>query len=108
MPAIPPSLDGISTLSSLPKMVKQTRSSTLVPQLKEVVRHLGQVQSALAVSIAALKKQNAELDEDVANVLQFGARDKLQDQVDRLEEILLGIAREDDSRKRSGGSPKRK
>jgi DNA-binding IscR family transcriptional regulator len=79
----------------------------LARQLKEVVLQLRQIQSAVVVAAAALKRQNAELDEDVANVLQSSAVDKIEDQIERLEELILAMARSS-SRPRTPGSNKRR
>jgi hypothetical protein len=57
-------------------------------RLEELVLHLYQIQSAVEVSAAALRRQNCELDADIANVLQRSVADKLQDQIERLEEAL--------------------
>ncbi len=58
-------------------------------QLGEWVLHLQQIQSAVAVSAAALRRQNCELDDDIANVLQRSVADRLQDQIERVEGALL-------------------
>jgi hypothetical protein len=63
--------------------------------LSDLVLHLCQIQSAVIVSAAALRRQNCELDDDVANVLQRSVADKIQDQIERAEGALrrLGQAR---------------
>jgi hypothetical protein len=72
----------------------QTRA-TQVPltarraQLKEILRHLELVQSAVVVAVAALRHQNCELDVDISNVLQRSVADRIQDQIERLE-VLSG------------------
>jgi len=60
--------------------------------LGELVLHLHQIQSAVRVSAAALRRQNCELDDDIANVLQRSVADRLQDQIERLEGILDKLA----------------
>ena len=62
-------------------------------QLSELVLHLHQIQSAVVVSAAALRRQNCELDDDVANVLQRSVADKIQDQIERLEGTLRLLGR---------------
>ena len=57
-------------------------------QLSELVLHLHQIQSAVLVSAAALRRQNCELDDDIANVLQRSVADRIQDQIERLERLL--------------------
>jgi hypothetical protein len=54
-------------------------------RMGEVVLHLRQIQSAVVVAVAALKQQNCELDEDVANLLQRSVADRIQEQIERLE-----------------------
>ena len=61
-------------------------------QLSELILHLHQIRSAVIVSAAALRRQNCELDEDVANVLQRSVADRIQDQIDRVEGALLLLA----------------
>jgi hypothetical protein len=62
-------------------------------QLSELVLHLYQIQSAVVVSAAALRRQNCELDVDIANVLQRSVADKIQDQIERIEARLSGPSR---------------
>jgi len=73
-----------------------SRSQRVRTQIGEVLLHLRHVQSAVAVAVAALRRQNCELDEDVANVLQHSVTDRLQDQIEKLEIVV-----------RSGTSPGR-
>ncbi len=54
-------------------------------QLKEILRHLELIQSAVVVAVAALRHQNCELDVDISNVLQRSVADRIQDQIERLE-----------------------
>jgi hypothetical protein len=68
------------------------KSATVRGQLGELVLHLHQIQSAVIVSAAALRRQNCELDEDIANVLQRSVADKIQDQIERLEGTLRQLA----------------
>lgn len=64
------------------------QSSANAGWLSELVLHLHQIQSAVLVSAAALRRQNCELDDDIANVLQRSVADRLQDQIERAEGIL--------------------
>jgi hypothetical protein len=57
-------------------------------QLGEVLLHLRQVQSAVVVSVAALKRQNCELDADIATVLQRSVADRLHEQIERIEALM--------------------
>jgi hypothetical protein len=56
------------------------------------ILRLRHVQSAVAVAIAALRRQNCELDEDVATLLQRCVCDCIEDQLHELESAhrLLG------------------
>lgn len=56
-------------------------------RLGEIILHLRLIQSAIVVSVAALKHQNCELDDDVAGVLQRSVADRLQDQIEQLESL---------------------
>jgi hypothetical protein len=62
-------------------------------QLKDLLLQLQQVQSAVMVSVAALKSQACELDEDVARVLQRAVAERLHEQMDKLEASLQQLAR---------------
>jgi hypothetical protein len=53
--------------------------------LDEVILHLRHVHSAVIVAIAALRRQNCELDEDVASLLQRCVSDRIDDQLEKLE-----------------------
>jgi hypothetical protein len=57
-------------------------------KLREVILHLQQIHSTLAVAVAALKQQNCELDADIAAVVQRGAADKIQDQIEAIEQLI--------------------
>ena len=63
-------------------------------QLGDVLLHLRQVQSAVVVSVAALKRQNCELDADIAIVLQRSVADRLHEQIERLEMLMATLAKE--------------
>jgi hypothetical protein len=69
-----------------------SRSGAVRGQLSELVAHLHQIRSAVVVSAAALRRQNCELDDDIANVLQRSVADRIQDQIDRVEGALLLLA----------------
>lgn len=72
---------------------RSKRARSLRTELGEVVLHLRQVQSALVVAVAALRRQNCELDADVANLLQRSVVDRIEDQIGRLEAtIRLAVA----------------
>ena len=62
-------------------------SRVLSTQLGEMLKQLQQIQSAVVVSVAALRRQNCELDVDISNVLQRSVADRIQDQIERLEKL---------------------
>ncbi len=53
--------------------------------LDEVILHLRHVHSVVIVAIAALRRQNCELDEDIASLLQRCVSDRIGDQLEKLE-----------------------
>jgi hypothetical protein len=57
-------------------------------ELREVVGRLQQMQSALAVAITSLREQSADIDVDVANLLQYAVADGLHAQVGRLHAVI--------------------
>lgn len=59
--------------------------------LKEVIAGLQQIHSTVTVGIAALRQQASGLDEDIANVLARGAGDRLQDQLEKIEDALRAL-----------------
>ncbi len=65
-----------------------SKPQVLRSELGQVVQHLRQIQSFVVVSVAALRQQNCELDEDIATVLQRGVMDRMEDQIQRLESLL--------------------
>lgn len=56
-------------------------------EMEELLRQLHQIQSAVVVSVAALRQQNCELDADISSVLQRSVADRIQDQIERLERL---------------------
>jgi hypothetical protein len=60
-------------------------------ELREVVGRLQQMQSVLAVAITSLREQSADIDADVATLLQCAVADGLQRQLDRLQAMLRRI-----------------
>ena len=51
---------------------------------EDVAVHLRHVRSAVIVAIAALRRQNCELDEDIARLLQRCVCDRIDDQIEKL------------------------
>ena len=57
-------------------------------ELQEVIGRLQQMQSVLAVAITSLREQSADIDLDVANLLQCAVADGLHGQIDKLQVVL--------------------
>ena len=69
-------------------MTVDESSQRLRAELAGVVSQLQQLQSTVAVAVSALRHQNADIDADIARLLQRSVSDKLQEQVDKLEALL--------------------
>jgi hypothetical protein len=63
------------------------RSAIRALELREIVRHLQQIQSTVVVAVAALRHQNCELDADISCLLQRSVADRMHDQIERLERL---------------------
>lgn len=63
------------------------KTQAMNAHVAELLRQLHQIQSAVVVSVAALRHQNCELDADVSNLLQRSVADRIQDQIERLERL---------------------
>lgn len=61
--------------------------------LGDAIRQLRLALSVVTVAIAALRKQNADNDADVAEVLERYASDCLDMQIERLEALLVAVTR---------------
>jgi hypothetical protein len=57
-------------------------------ELQEIVNHLQQLPAILAVAVNTLREQSADLDADVATLLQRAVSDPLHEQVRKLEALL--------------------
>ena len=64
---------------------RAARARSLEHALSGAVVRLRQVQSTVAVAVAALRRQNCELDEDIATLLQRCVCDRIEDQLHELE-----------------------
>ena len=51
----------------------------------EAILHLRHIHSAAIVAVAALRRQNCELDQDIACLLQRSVCDSLDDQLEKLQ-----------------------
>lgn len=68
---------------------------TIQRRLRTLQIHLEIVHAGAVVSVAALRYQRAEQDEEVARVLQFCVADKLGDQLERLAALIDSLPAED-------------
>lgn len=59
-------------------------------QLRDLIRQLRLAQSVITVAIAALRRQNADYDADVADVLERYVSDRLDMEVEKLERMRIG------------------
>jgi len=57
-------------------------------ELQEIALHLKQLPAILSVAISTLREQSADLDADVATLLQRAVSDPLHEQVRKLEALL--------------------
>ncbi len=73
-----------------------TRSSLQIQRaatrLREVSDRLRAMQSSVAVAVAALRGQSADIDEDVARLLTRTVSDPLQDQIDSIRSVVRLLA----------------
>ena len=65
-----------------------TNARAACAQLGELILHLRQIQSAAIVCAIALKRQNCELDDDIACLLQRSVADRLHEQIEKAETAL--------------------
>ena len=56
--------------------------------LREIADRLRAMQSSVVVAVAALRGQNADVDEDVARLLTRAVSDPLQDQIDSIKSVM--------------------
>jgi len=63
-------------------------SRPLHDELQEILDHLKQLPAILAVAVSTLREQSADLDADVATLLQRAVSDPLHEQVRKLEALL--------------------
>ena len=71
-----------------------TLDDQLPLRLREHVQRLKLIIPVISVSVLALRRQNAELDEDIASVLHLHASGPLDAEVDELEAVLQSLASE--------------
>jgi len=72
----------------MPHSPPKARTAQAIARLKETIDRLKVMQSSVAVAVAALRAQNADIDEDVARLLIRTVSDPLQDQIDAIKSAL--------------------
>ncbi len=61
---------------------------TLQAALTDHLRGLEVAMSAVIVSVSALRRQNCEIDEDIARVLERSAADRLDVEIEKLQSLI--------------------
>ena len=61
-------------------------------RLQQHLQQLRLILPVISVTVLALRRQNAELDEDIASVLHQHASDPLDVEIDKLEALLESLA----------------
>lgn len=74
----------------------------------ELVPRLRHMRSAVAVAVAALRRQNCELDEDIASLLQRCVSDRIDDELEKLEGAVPLAVRPRTGQGRATGRPWRR
>jgi hypothetical protein len=72
---------------------RAVRKKAPVPQLSgealaDHLRGLEVAMSAVIVSVSALRRQNCEIDEDIARVLERSAADRLDVEIEKLQSLI--------------------
>lgn len=97
----PPQRQGASRRRSVAR-AKATASKALDAErlqeaLKAHIRGLEVVMSTVIVSVFALRRQNCEIDEDIARVLERSAADRLDIEIERLQTLITKEADHEDA-----------
>lgn len=82
--------EGGSAACTLP--LQPTRDDELPLHLREHVRRLRLILPVISVSVMALHRQNAELDHDIATVLDQHACEPLDSEIEHLDLLLASLA----------------
>ena len=85
------SKEGGSPAQTVPPS-QPTHDDPLAIELREHVRRLRLILPAISVSVMALHRQNAELDDDIASVLSQHACEPLDNEIEHLTSILTSHA----------------
>jgi hypothetical protein len=83
--------EGGSPAHTLPP-TNSTTDDSLRFELREHVRKLRLILPVISVSIMALHRQNAELDDDIASVLSEHACQPLDEEIEHLASLLASCA----------------
>ena len=67
---------------------KAPDAHTLQEALSDHIRGLEVAMSAVIVSISALRRQNCDIDADIARVLERSAADRLDVEIERLQSLI--------------------
>lgn len=83
-------IDGGQPASALPsyRVREEPTLATHDTRLREHLERLRRVQSVVSLSVMALRRQDAERDEDIATVLDHHAATVLSEEVCQLEDLL--------------------
>jgi len=60
-------------------------------ELQDIALRLEVVRSASTICATALRHQNCEIDDDVANVLQRNVGDRVGEEIERLNRVLSAL-----------------
>ena len=69
-----------------------SQAQRAIVRLREIADRLRAMQSSVVVAVAALRGQNADVDEDVARLLTRTVSDPLQDQIDSIKSVMRLLA----------------
>ena len=86
-PLLPPPKGRLRAAPSRARLALQGR-------LEELLIELELARAAVVASVAALRHQNCEIDEDIAHVLQRRVGDVIGVQIERTEELLAALSGE--------------
>ena len=67
---------------------KAPETSALQEALTDHIRGLELAMSAVIVSVSALRRQNCDIDEDIARVLERSAADRLDVEIERVQSLI--------------------
>jgi hypothetical protein len=83
-----------------PSKILRSPARRAVARLREVADRIKVMQSSVAVAVAALRAQNADIDADVARLLIRAVSDPLQEQLDSIKSVIRWLDAAQASRQR--------